>query len=92
MLKRLKVLILPAILSVVFIIATALVSVSNVFMLTGFGQFCFMFHLYPFGIGFSGGDTSKVVIYYLLLWLVLTILFLGLIYLIKLIFKPAIKK
>jgi len=68
--------------------------------LTGYGatvgsgwlmEFCFMFHLYPFGLGFAGGGGVAVMVYYLILWAALTILFLGIKRLFILIFKPQSK-
>lgn len=34
---------------------------------------CFFFHLIPFGIGFSGGGTASVILYYFILWIVLAV-------------------
>ncbi len=84
--KRLKELLIPAILAVAFIFLTAVVAGG------GYGpgflvEFCFLFHLYPFGIGFAGADTSFILPYYIALWVVLTLVFLGIRRLIALIFK-----
>ncbi len=74
MYPRLKKLIAPALLALCFIIITAIVSQSG-YTLDSLGQFCFMFHIIPFEIGFSGGETYLIWIYYPILWLLLTLLF-----------------
>jgi hypothetical protein len=84
--QRLRELIRPAIFAIIFIFLTAYLSSSG-YCPEFLFQFCFLFHVYPFGIGFSGGDTYLVLIYYIVLWIVLTILFLGMWRLITLIFK-----
>jgi hypothetical protein len=76
---------LAAILSIVFIIVTGFM--SQVFIDSALGKFSFLFHLYPFGVGFSGGNMMDVVVYYIELWLTLIIFFLGWIYLFKIIFS-----
>ncbi|HZX57142.1 MAG TPA: hypothetical protein VFE54_00395 [Mucilaginibacter sp.] len=82
--KRLKELIIPAITAVAFILLTGYLAFNSIGWLA---DACFMFHLFPFGIGFSGGGGLVILIYYLVLWLVLTVLFLGIKRLITLIFK-----
>jgi len=84
--KRFKELLIPAISAIAFIFLTAYIAEHG--FVTGFlFDFCFMFHTYPFGVGFSGGDTHWIMPYYISLWLALTLLFLGLSRLITLIFK-----
>jgi hypothetical protein len=81
---RFKALIAPALFAIGFIVLTA------VFASGGSGwlqSFCFYFHLIPFGIGFAGGGNFGIVLYYLILWVVLSILFLGIKQLYILIFK-----
>jgi hypothetical protein len=85
--KRLMELIIPAGLSIAFIILTAFIGSGEYFGGT-LQQFCFMFHVIPFGIGFSGGENYLAVIYYFILWIALTFMFLGIRRLITLIFKP----
>jgi hypothetical protein len=36
-------------------------------------EYCFVFHLIPFGIGFSGGQFIYIILYYILLWLILSL-------------------
>lgn len=53
-----------------------------------FSTFCFYFHLIPFGIAFSSRNGGFIILaYYLLLWVVLTLFFLGVIRLFAIIFK-----
>jgi hypothetical protein len=82
LLKRVKKLIIPALLAVVFILLTALIG-GGVIDIEFLQPLCFMFHIVPFGIGFAGGGSYLVVIYYLVLWIILTFLFLGIKRLIK---------
>jgi len=84
--KRLNQLILPALIAIIFIVSTAIVS-QSMLSLTPFGRFCFAFHAVPFGIGFSGNDEWLMWLYYLVLWFVLTALVFGLIKIIRM-FKP----
>jgi hypothetical protein len=86
--KLFKELLFPAIFSIVFILLTAWIAFGAVDP-GPLRQFCFYFHLLPFGIGFSGGDTTAILIYYPALWLVLTVFFLGLKRIFTLLFKPA---
>lgn len=82
LLKRLKELAIPALLSLIFIVLTGLIG-GDTIPIPFLQQFCFMFHLIPFGIGFAGGDTYQIILYYLVLWLVLSLLFLGIKHLIR---------
>jgi len=87
--KRLKELLIPAILAIAFIFLTAFGANGNF----GFGwlsSFCFNFHLIPFGIGFAGGGGIIILVYYVALWLVLTTLFIGIGRLFVLLFKRTI--
>jgi len=87
--RRLKELLIPAISAIAFILITAYGS-NGGFGVGWLSEFCFYFHLIPFGIGFSGGGGIIILVYYLVLWLMLTILFIGLGRLYVLIFKRAI--
>ena len=40
-------------------------------------EFCFLFHLIPFGIGFSGGSVLYIIGYYIILFLVLWLIGFG---------------
>ena len=40
-------------------------------------DFCFLFHLIPFGIGFSGGSVLYIIGYYIILFLVLWLMGFG---------------
>ena len=63
---------LSAIFSIVFILLTACIASLNLGWLS---DFCFLFHVYAFGVSFSGGnDTMSIIIYYLMLWVVITFL------------------
>ncbi len=86
--KLIKELMFPAVLSLAFIILTAVIG-SGEYFGGALQQLCFMFHVIPFGIGFSGGENYLSVIYYIVLWLALTFMFLGIRRLITLIFKPS---
>jgi hypothetical protein len=89
--KLFKELLFPAIFSIVFIFLTGWIAFGPV-DLGPLRQFCFYFHLFPFGLGFSGStDTFPVLIYYFVLWLVLTVLFLGIKRIFSLLFKRAPK-
>jgi len=62
--------------AVIFIALIGYISFGDV----GIGflhDFCFMFHLYTFGVSFSGGDTGLIIPYYIALLLVLTLAFYG---------------
>lgn len=37
-------------------------------------EFCFMFHLIPYGIAFGGGSVLFILLYYLILLLIITLL------------------
>jgi len=87
--KMLKRIVPPATLALIFIVSTAIVAQSSL-SLSSFGRFCFFFHTIPFGVGFSGGSSMFMWIYYLVLWLVLTYIFLGISVAIRLIFKPSV--
>jgi hypothetical protein len=88
--KLLKELLFPAIFSIVFIFLTGWVAFSLSFGFWPLKQFCFFFHIIPFGMGFSGGiDTFTALIYYPILWLVLTVFFLGIRRIFSLLFKRA---
>jgi hypothetical protein len=89
--KLLKELLFPAIFSIVFIFLTGWIAFGGMY-LGPISSFCFYFHLIPFGIGFSGSnDTSIVLIYYIALWLILTVFFLGTKRIFILLFKRAPK-
>ena len=82
--KRLKELMIPAIVAVAFIFLTGYLAFNSIGWVA---DACFIFHLFPFGIGFSGGGGSVILVYYVGFWVVLTLLFLGVKRLITLIFK-----
>jgi uncharacterized protein YycO len=69
--KKINPYILSGIISVIIIILTGwLASNSNISILS---EFCFYFHLFPFIIGFSGGSSLLVILYYFILWIVLSL-------------------
>ena len=72
---RIKELIIPALLAVVFILLTALIG-AGVIDIEFLLPLCVIFHIIPFGIAFAGGGLYLVIIYYLVLWIILTFLFL----------------
>jgi uncharacterized protein YycO len=43
--------------------------------ISGLLEFSFMFHLIPYGIGFTGGTSILSFIYYIILWLLLSLIF-----------------
>jgi hypothetical protein len=66
-----RTLFLSGLISVIIILLTGWIGAySNI---SGLQEICFYFHLIPFGIGFSGGNTSSIIIYYLILWIVLAL-------------------
>jgi hypothetical protein len=79
--KRFKDLLIPGLLSVVFIFLTGYIAFSSI-DLGSLKSFCFYFHLIPFGVGFAGGG-AVIFFYYLILWIVLTLLFSGIKHFIK---------
>lgn len=83
--KLLYKLILPALLSICFIVITAIVSQSN-YSTTPIGRFCFLFNAIPSDIGFLGNGSWIIALYYPLLFIVLTILSWWTGHLIKLLF------
>ena len=82
--KAVKELIAPVIMAGAFIFLSAAMAYSGVSWLS---TFCFYFHLIPFGIGFAGGGGVIILIYYLALWVALTLFFLVVNRLFALIFK-----
>jgi hypothetical protein len=75
-------LIAPALLSVCFIVFTAIVSQGSG-SLSLFGQFCFLFHTIPSDIGFLSGNDLIFWVYYPLLFVLLTLSFAWIGYLAK---------
>jgi len=71
---RVAKLIIPALLSICFILFTAIVSQSD-YSLTSFGRFCFVFHTIPSDDGFLNGEDFLIVLYYVVFWVMLTLLF-----------------
>lgn len=72
--KLLYKLIVPALLSICFIVLTAVICQSD-YSLTSIGRFCFLFNVIPSDIGFLGDDSWIIALYYSLLFIVLTFLF-----------------
>lgn len=62
-----------SIISAVFILLTGWISFSHTISILF--EFTFIFHLIPFGIGFTGGATILIFVYYFLLWIGLSLLF-----------------
>jgi len=76
---------IPALLSICFIIFTAIIAQSD-YSLTPFGRFCFLFNAIPSDIGFLRADNWIFYIYYLLLFILLTLVFWWIGHLIRLFF------
>jgi hypothetical protein len=72
--KLLYELTIPALLSICFIVITAIVSQSDK-SITPIGQFCFLFNAIPADIGFLGDDSWIISLYYSLLFIALALLF-----------------
>ncbi|MEX2596467.1 MAG: hypothetical protein WEC59_06000, partial [Salibacteraceae bacterium] len=70
--KKYSVIITSSIISALFILVTGWISFGNA-MSVAF-EFAFIFHLIPFGIGFTGGASIIIYLYYLLLWVGLSLL------------------
>ena len=71
--KNIKSYIIGGILSLLFILSTAWLAFGN--HIDNASEIAFLFHLIPFVIGFSGGATTFVLIYYLIFWLILLFVF-----------------
>lgn len=70
--KKYSVIITSSIISVLFILVTGWIAFGNA-MSVAF-EFSFLFHLISFGIGFTGGASILIYLYYLLLWVGLSFL------------------
>lgn len=70
--KKYSVIFTSSIISVLFILVTGWIAFGNA-MSVAF-EFSFLFHLIPFGIGFTGGASILIYLYYLLLWGALSLL------------------
>lgn len=70
--KKYSVLITSSIISALFILVTGWIAFGHT-MSVAF-EFAFLFHLIPFGIGFTGGASILIFLYYILLWTVLSLL------------------
>lgn len=70
--RKYRVYIVSSIISILFITLTGLIIISN--SLSVLYGFAFLFHLIPFGIGFTGGVTIWIYVYYFLLWVGLSFL------------------
>lgn len=70
--KKYSVIITSSIISILFILVTGWISFGNA-MSVAF-EFAFIFHVIPFGIGFTGGASIMIYLYYLLLWIGLSLL------------------
>ena len=63
---------ISGLISVIIILVTGwIASYSDVSIL---GEICFYFHFIPFGIGFAGGGAASILLYYSILWIVLTVI------------------
>ena len=71
--KKYSVLITSSIISALFILVTAWIAFGHAISVAS--EFALLFHLFPFGIGFAGGASILIFLYYLLLWVVLSLLF-----------------
>ncbi len=70
--KKYSVIITSSIISVLFLLVTGWVAFGDA-MSVAF-EFAFLFHLIPFVIGFTGGTSILIYLYYLLLWVGLSLL------------------
>lgn len=70
--KKYLVIITSSIISVLFILLTGWIAFGHA-MSVAF-EFAFLFHLIPFGIGFTGGASILIFLYYILLWAGLSLL------------------
>jgi hypothetical protein len=70
--RKYQLFIASSIISILFIGLTGLILISK--SLSVFYEFAFLFHLIPFGIGFSGGMTIWIYVYYFFLWVALSFL------------------
>lgn len=64
---------LSALISLTIILITGWIAFYSHTSISILHEVCFYFHLIPFGIGFSGGSTSSMVLYYFGLWSVITL-------------------
>lgn len=67
-----SVIITSSIISVLFIFVTGWIAFGHAMSVVF--EFAFLFHLIPFGIGFAGGASVLILLYYLLLWAGLSLL------------------
>lgn len=70
--KKYSVIITSSIISVLFILLTGWISFSHT--ISVLFDFTFVFHIIPFGIGFAGGASILIFVYYFFLWLALSLL------------------
>lgn len=70
--RKYSVIIASSIISVLFILVTGWIA-FGLTMSIAF-EFAFLFHLIPFGIGFTGGASILIYLYYLILWAILSLM------------------
>jgi len=70
--KKYSAIFTSSIISILFIVVTGWIAFGNALSVAF--EFAFLFHLIPFGIGFTGGASILIFLYYLLLWVVLSLL------------------
>jgi hypothetical protein len=69
-----KRLLLSCLISIIFIVVTALFG-----LIYGANEFCFFFHLIPFAVSFGGGSILITIIYYIVLFLIIALIVFGVI-------------
>lgn len=72
--KKLTPYFFSAFISLTIILITGWISFYSHTSITVLHEICFYFHLISFGIGYSGGSTSLIVLYYVGLWCIITLI------------------
>ncbi len=70
--ERSKRLLLSSLISIIFIVVTAFFGLIN-----GANEFCFLFHLIPFAVEFSGGSILITIAYYIVLFAIIGLIVFG---------------
>ena len=66
--QQIKRAVISTLIAALFLILTALGTITGVLH-----AFCFAFHLIPFGIAYSGGSEVYITLYYIALWMLISL-------------------
>jgi hypothetical protein len=85
---RIKGLLIPALLALLFILITAYIALNSMQNPSSvFAQFCIVFHFLPATISSSSSGIGLIILYYFILWILITFFFISIKRLLGLIFK-----